>query len=436
MTKSKLLISIFLVLVLGGVFVLFNRGGRLENVSSTDLEGAEKSSAETKSSVASSGTVHKITLLDIEFSPDQISVKKGETLEFTNKDPFKHDVYVVRTVNRNIVIVAATSIESQETISFQLDEEGVFDLYCTIHGGMEGKISTTSYFVPDEQEIAKYEKAKGTIPPIVKEGEDIFWGKGQCYRCHMVADRGTGERGPNLQNIGLRSGSRAKDRGLSTGTDYIVQSILEPSAYVVEGFSEDMPDVYLPPIGLDAEEITKIVTYLQSQGGEVDEWLVDIDEEALVKEVPPNPYAQGDPTRGSKVFETQDCLKCHTVGNKKSIAPGPEFTELGSYRDWRWISKSILEPNDEIGANWRNGFVYLKNGTSVDGVIKKKSSKEVIVQLEEDVFRTIPADEVEEVQYSTLSRMPSDISKYTNNKEFSDLIAYLVSLKGPHPENE
>ncbi|MFQ5631146.1 MAG: c-type cytochrome, partial [bacterium] len=111
-------------------------------------------------------------------------------------------------------------------------------------------------------------------------GEAIFWGKGKCHTCHSIGGRGSGIRCPNLGDsefgsvIGIRAEERALKRAaqgaaMSSATDYLVESLAEPGAHVVEGFKNEMPYVYLPPIALNPDEVKAVISYLQSQGGEV-----------------------------------------------------------------------------------------------------------------------------------------------------------------------
>ena len=59
-----------------------------------------------------------------------------------------------------------------------------------------------------------------------KRGEEIFFGRGTCFACHRVGDRGVAI-GPDLVGI-----SQRRDIG------YVIQSTLEPDAYIVEGFQQ------------------------------------------------------------------------------------------------------------------------------------------------------------------------------------------------------
>ena len=308
---------------------------------------------------------HTVLLTNIEFKPNRLKVKAGDTIRFTNRDKFDHDVYLVRTANRNDVITPTTTIPSGQSVTVTIDQDGLFTLYCTIHGGMTGMITTTDTFELTEEE-KKRAAAMKVVPPIVKTGEEIYWGRGQCHRCHMMEERGDGLRGPNHQDLGFRAAAQAKKLGLKSATEYITQSIMEPSAHIVEGYSDDMPKVYQPPLNLGEQEIKALVAYLQSQGGEVDTWSININKQTLATKLAQSPFTHGSSLRGRKVFDTMGCGSCHTVGERESVSIAPELTAIGSFRNWTWLLQAVIDPNAEIGANWVEATVYLKPGVFIE----------------------------------------------------------------------
>ena len=390
---------------------------------------------------------HTVVLTNIQFSPDRLKIAVGQTIRFINRDKFKHNVYMVRTANRNQVLVPITVIEPGQSETVRIDEEGLFTLYCTIHGGMSGKVTTTGTFelTPEEKQRAALIKA---VPPIVKAGEKLFWGAAQCYRCHRMGERGDGLRGPNLADIGFRASFRAKALGLGSATAYIQQSLMEPSAYIVEGFSDDMPKVYHEPMDLDARQLKAIITYLQSQGGEVDTWGIDIDGQKLDTEPMLNPFRNGDSSRGREVFKKMQCRGCHTVGDQEAISIGPDLTEIGAYRNWTWLAQSVINPNAEIGANWRNATVYLKLAAGdendqgydeygedeeeekVSGILRENTEAQVRLLVGHNRFQTFERGQVERVEVDHRTRMPTNYGQLMTFQQMADLVRYLESLDG------
>ena len=98
---------------------------------------------------------------------------------------------------------------------------------------------------------------------MVNVGREIMEGKGLCLTCHTIGQTGA-LRFPDLAGIGAEAETRVP--GMS-GLDYLLQSMYEPAAYVVEGFPAAMPPVNQAPIELTDEEILTVIAALQSLGG-------------------------------------------------------------------------------------------------------------------------------------------------------------------------
>src|SRR3990167_72331 len=66
------------------------------------------------------------------------------------------------------------------------------------------------------------ESAGGVTP---EAGESVFWGDGQCSTCHKVGSSGSATRGPDQEGLVSRADERAKELGMASGLDYIIESI-------------------------------------------------------------------------------------------------------------------------------------------------------------------------------------------------------------------
>jgi len=114
----------------------------------------------------------------------------------------------------------------------------------------------------------------GADGDIVLLGEGIFKGKGSCTLCHRPSGRAD-----VLDHVAAIASDRLKDtryRGSAQNVvEYIFESMLAPSAYVVKGLGivgtddklSPMPDVRSSRIGLNESEIRAVVAYLQSLAG-------------------------------------------------------------------------------------------------------------------------------------------------------------------------
>ena len=188
------------------------------------------------------------------------------------------------------------------------------------------------------------EGANVTPEQLVAAGDKIFREKGQCTTCHAMGRAG---RGPDLAGVGARAGSRKP--GMSAKA-YLVESLLEPGAFLVPGFPNIMPHINRPPIGLNRSEIWAVVAFLESQGGTVDIKLDDVPASAFAAagtggagggsiELP------GDPKAGQAVFVGKGtCGACHTAGAVAAGKVGPDLSNIGATQTVEYVMGKILNP--------------------------------------------------------------------------------------------
>jgi len=182
----------------------------------------------------------------------------------------------------------------------------------------------------------------GNVTPqrLVAAGEKIFREKGQCTTCHGVGRAG---RGPDLAGVGGRAGRRKPG---TTAAAYLVESLVKPGAFVVEGFPNIMPDVSRPPIGLNRSELWATVAYLQSLGGSVDVKLDDIPQVATASGGgAPSIELPGDPKAGQAVFAGKGtCIACHKAGAIGASPVGPDLSNIAGSQTPEYIMAKILDP--------------------------------------------------------------------------------------------
>lgn len=198
-----------------------------------------------------------------------------------------------------------------------------------------------------------------TASEMVAAGEEIFNGAGGCTSCH-----GLGTRAPNLLtshdgegSIGTRCAARVEGMDCK---EYLHASMVDPNAYVVEGFQPIMPDVRRT---LSEEQIWALVAFLQDQGGEVTVTADDVTaatagaggEEGAAAEAGQAGAAQGEVDPGVSnpvaILDQFGCLACHKLGEQGSEV-GPPFTDIGARRDEAYIRRSIVEPGAEIAEGY------------------------------------------------------------------------------------
>jgi putative heme-binding domain-containing protein len=139
--------------------------------------------------------------------------------------------------------------------------------------------------------------------------------------------------------------------------------------------------------------------------------------------------AVGDPARGKTLFETKgSCNTCHRVRGQGSFT-GPDLSEIGQSRRASDLRRSIVEPGSNILPQNRYFHVVLKNGSTMTGRIYNQDTFNVLFLDSQQKLRTVPRSDLKEFTLIKNSPMPSYKDKLSS-QEVTDVVAYLVSLKG------
>ena len=154
-------------------------------------------------------------------------------------------------------------------------KEGVYNVVCAElcglgHSTMRVRALVVSQERFDEWLASKQKPAAGGggapagEEPTAEDGKAIFTGDAGCGACHKLTDAGTsGQAGPDLD--GLRASAERTKEADQTVEEYIEESIVEPDAVVVKGFSAGtMPSDF--GTRLSPEEIDALVKYLAEVG--------------------------------------------------------------------------------------------------------------------------------------------------------------------------
>ncbi len=218
---------------------------------------------------------------------------------------------------------------------------------------------------PPEEEVI--DTASLDMPGMIALGENLFKGKGTCTLCHN--DMG---RAPNLLAMDLATEFPARindpryngvakgETGPKAVEDYIRESMLHPSAYVVAGFGKKgtndtespMPTVDKPPVGLNPVEINAIIAFLEDRADIVPTVPLPKAGDAVV----PTATGEGDTgeaiaTTGEDAISKFGCAACHDLlGSGADV--GPPLNTLKGRMTKGQVMEAILEPNNTIAKGY------------------------------------------------------------------------------------
>jgi cytochrome c553 len=195
-----------------------------------------------------------------------------------------------------------------------------------------------------------------TPEELIESGEILFNGAGACFTCHTL-----GERAPTLLTdhegtgpIGVRCANRVPGQDCKA---YLYSSMVDPEAYLVEGFAPIMQD---QSRSLSNAQIWALVAYLQSVGGEVTVTGADIAEtdDGSSATAGAAPTGAGSATASMDPLEIMRgnlCFACHLFNGEGVAGIGPTFDRIGARVDADYIRESILDP----AAGASEGFEHL-----------------------------------------------------------------------------
>jgi cytochrome c oxidase subunit 2 len=158
---------------------------------------------------------------------------------------------------------AVPGIETQTRVT--PDREGTYEVVCAELCGIGHSTMRQEVRVVPEAEWEAWVKDRREGGAAPEEGEspmaagrEIFQSAG-CNACHTLDDaNATAEVGPDLNDLAARAADRVKGE---TAEEYVHESIVDPPAFVVEGYPADtMPRNFADQ--LTPEEIDTLVEYL------------------------------------------------------------------------------------------------------------------------------------------------------------------------------
>ncbi len=142
--KKQALIMIVIIVALAGVvaFMVMSKdkedGATQQVTSSTDVKSSDQTTdqqANTNSGTASQAT--EIAIENFAYSPETITIKKGTTITWTNKDSVGH------TVTGEDGGPDSDSLAQGESYSYTFNEAGSFSYFCKPHPNMKATVIVT-----------------------------------------------------------------------------------------------------------------------------------------------------------------------------------------------------------------------------------------------------------------------------------------------------
>jgi cytochrome c oxidase cbb3-type subunit 3 len=137
----------------------------------------------------------------------------------------------------------------------------------------------------------------------------------------------------------------------------------------------------------------------------------------------------GDPAHGKAIFEGKgNCVNCHRVRDNGSRL-GPDLTDIGNKRRAVELRRSVLEPDAEVLPENRAYRIVAKDGTTINGHLLNQDAFSVQILDSKQRLLSYSKASLTSYAFADHSPMPSFQGKLSA-EELTDLVSYLVSLKG------
>jgi len=133
--------------------------------------------------------------------------------------------------------------------------------------------------------------------------------------------------------------------------------------------------------------------------------------------------------RGHLLFAETGCATCHQRHGAGGEI-GPALDDLPDRLSALEVLRHILEPSDEVAEEYRTFLLETRDGRFFSGLLAGADENSVQIRsnpLAPEHVETIPQGEIDRLEESPLSTMPSGLLSTLTPSEVQDLIRYLLN---------
>lgn len=139
--------------------------------------------------------------------------------------------------------------------------------------------------------------------------------------------------------------------------------------------------------------------------------------------------SNGDLARGRSIYRDKgDCARCHRINGDGSRL-GPDLSAIGTNRTAPILEQKLLDPTASLFPINRPVSVVTQDGTVFTGRRLNEDTHTVQIIDQDERLRSFEKSALRELTIMNDSTMPA-FGDLLNPEEISDLVAYLLSLRG------
>lgn len=139
----------------------------------------------------------------------------------------------------------------------------------------------------------------------------------------------------------------------------------------------------------------------------------------------------GDARRGRELFldeKLTKCVICHKAVGRGGDA-GPDLSIIGAKFARPHLIESLLEPSRQILEGFRTSVIATVQGQVETGIVKQTSADSITLADVNGNKRVIARADIAERQETTVSLMPQGLAESLTAAQFTDVVAYLETLR-------
>jgi putative heme-binding domain-containing protein len=135
--------------------------------------------------------------------------------------------------------------------------------------------------------------------------------------------------------------------------------------------------------------------------------------------------------RGKLVF-TKTCAACHQIAGQGAVV-GPQLDGIGN-RGLERVHEDVRDPNRNVDVAFRTSTFRMEGGEIVSGLVRREAGATIILADDKGKEFSVKKDDIEAQTKTQISLMPANVHEIVPEKDFYDLIAFLLEQRGTPAE--
>jgi cytochrome c oxidase cbb3-type subunit III len=135
----------------------------------------------------------------------------------------------------------------------------------------------------------------------------------------------------------------------------------------------------------------------------------------------------GDPKRGEVIFFGKaECATCHAISGRGGFI-GPDLSNYGPKTSADAICEAILSAYRTAPQGYKLATAITADGQRIEGIVRNEDNFSVQLLSLDGNFHFFDRNDLQKLEFSTSSLMPTDYQKRLSRNELDDLVSYLIS---------